>query len=681
MKMRVRIISLLLAFCLVLTMVACGKGGENPSESNPEQETKVQGAYEGDEFNNGAVGENGCVSSYNAIASQIGIDILKAGGNAVDAAVATTLAVGVVEPHHSGIGGSGLMTIYLANEKRYTTIEYLETIPSGGYDGYYVKAKYLNTARAAGVPGSVAGLAMALEKYGTMSWHDILQPIIKLCKEGFELDEVAADAMSAYADYFAMPGKEELYKHFTDEGFPYEAGSIFKNEDLGNTFETLANNGWQDFYRGTIAKKIADDMRKNGSLMDESDLAAYYAAEREPITSDYYGYKIVTIANPSVGGTLLLGALNIMEALNIKQYEQGSVEYWKVFNESCRYSSINSYNYSGDPAFYNMPSKVLTSQEYGDERAKLFSMDNALEKVPGSELESSKKETASSAGVALTVSPSTNPAAAGAPVQTYKGVKIDTSPVPATIDKVAYAKAYELGISKEEALNVIKKESAESEAESLADAADATAASTKDTSLDESQDTTHIAVIDKDGNIVSTTNTIGNSWGCMYMTPGLGFIFNTHLNNVSWTSETSPDYYKDAGKKVRSTMSPTIVTKDGEPVMAIGSPGSTVIPPVIASVINNILLYGNNVQQGINLPRAFTMDRTSEGPLTDITAETGRMTKATIRLLEVYGYTFRDGIDDYAEAEGGIAAIKINKEDGKIYGGGDPRRDYKAIAY
>lgn len=662
MKKGIKVISLLLAFAMMLSLVACG---DSSTASSAATET-TQAAVLGDEFGNAAVGSNGCVSSFSSVSSQIGLDILKAGGNAVDAAVATVIAIGIVEPHHSGIGGSGFMTVYLAEEDRYTTFEYLETIPSGGYEGYYTKANNLKTSRAAGVPGQVAGLALALEKYGTMSWHDVLQPCINLARTGFELDKEAADAMASYTDYFAAPGYEELYKLFTDEGFPYSEGDWFTNEDLANTLEILANEGWQSFYTGTLAQKIAAGMKESGSVMDESDLAAYYATEREPITTDYYGYTIVTVPNPSVGGTLVLGALNIMESLNIAQYEQGSADYWKVFNESLRFSSINAYAYSGDPAYYNLPSSTLTSQEYADERAKLFDEDCALEDVPKTEgIDFTRKASATSAGVATSVTPSINPAAQGTTVVNVGGAEAAT----------------DITFSQETGAPVSVNTDTTTTDDSTLMLDTTTQLDGSDNTLNESADTTHMAVIDKDGNIVSSTNTIGHSWGCYYVTPGLGFVYNNHLNNVSWTSETSPDYFADGGKKVRSTMSPTIVTKDGEPVMAVGSPGSTVIPPVIMSVINNVLLYGYNVQQAINLPRAFTMDRTSEGPLTDITAETGRMDKITIRLLEVYGYTFRDGIDDYAEVEGGIAAITIDKANNVITGGGDPRRGYKALAY
>lgn len=631
MKKITKILSLFLVISMLLSAAACGGGDEDATTSAQSQESESTGesteaapAVEGDEFGNAAVGKNGAVSSYNEISSQIGLDILQAGGNAIDAAVATALAVGVVEPHHSGIGGSGLMTIYLAEEDRYTTIEYLENIPGNVESDYYLKNRNIETPRAAGVPGQVAGLAMALEKYGTMSWHDILQPIIKLCREGFPIDEVAAGAMADGYEKFSKEGKEYLFELFTDDGFPYAEGDIFKNEDLGNTFETLAEKGWQDFYTGSIAEKISADFKANDAAMSMEDLANYYAAEREPIVTNYYGYDVVTVANPSVGGTLLIGALNIMEQLGIKDIEQGTADYWKVFNESVRLATNPSYTYSGDPAFYNMPSETLCSKEYAADRAKLYNPKAALDPLPDADLEYSKNEVPSLTGKAIAVTPTKNPLVSNIPVV---GETVSGTSQPDTIDQGG--------------------------------------------------NTTHIAVIDAQGNIVSTTNTVGLSWGCYHATPGLGFIYNTHLNNVSWTTESSPDYFADAGKRVRSTMSPTIVVKDGQPIMAVGSPGSTVIPPVIANIINNVLLYDMNIQQAINAPRALVIDR----PYVDMSGEQGRMDKKTVRLLEVFGYVFKNTISDYDAVCGGVAAITIDKESGTITAGGDPRRDYKALAY
>ncbi len=617
MKKAVKILSLILVLTMILSSVGCGKdtSSEAPetqsqasdttaAEEPSSQQAAPAGAYEGDEFNNGAVGETACVSSYSELTSQVGIDIMKAGGNAVDAAVATIFAVGVCEPHHSGIGGSGLMTIYLADEDRYTTIEYLETIPANVTASYYNKAQYVKTARAAGVPGQVKGLAYALEKYGTMTLAQVLEPVIKIAREGFVLDSVAAGAIADGYTEFNKEGYEYLFELFTNDGFPYSAGDTYKNEDLANTLQIIADKGADAFYTGEIAEKIVAGMKEAGAAISMEDLANYRCVEREPLTTEYYGNKIYTVSNPSNGGVLLLGALNIMEEADIKQYEQGSLDYWKVFNESIRLSNKDAYTYSGDPDFYDMPLDILVSKEHAKERFALMNMQACLYPVPGSDLPMARKDTKAAAGV-------------------------------------------------------------------------------DEETLDQGGCTTHIAVVDGSGNVVSSTNTVGYSWGCYYATPGLGFVYNNHLNNVSWTNADSPDYFADAGKKVRSTMTPTIVADaDGKPIMAVGSPGSTVIPPVVASVINNVTLYGMNPQEAINMPRAFTIDRdTANGPLTDLTAESGRLDRAMLRQLEVFGYSVIDGINDYAQVCGGVAAIYIDRAAGRLYGAGDPRRDYKAVAY
>lgn len=194
---------------------------------------------------------------------------------------------------------------------------------------------------------------------------------------------------------------------------------------------------------------------------------------------------------------------------------------------------------------------------------------------------------------------------------------------------------------------------------------------------DESQHTSHIAVIDKFGNIVSTTNTLGLGWGCKFAIPGTGFFFNSHISNLEHdpAKSDSPDYVIP-GKRVRSTITPTLILKDGEPIMAIGSPGSLAIPPAIATVLNNVLLFDMNIQQAINAPRAMAIDRF--GPT--MTIEAGRFDESTIKALEAYGYKIKE-VKDYDSAVGGIAAIYLDKEAGIFYAGADPRRNYKALAY
>ena len=594
-----KLLCLLLILCMLLSAVACGAAPAASEESAtasaeesapaeetvlPEEETAL--SMRGDEFGNGAVGSEYAVSSFSDVTSQVGMDILAAGGNAVDAAVATIFAVGVCEPHHSGIGGSGLMTIYLADSDTYTTIEYMEAIPMN-YDGTYTKAADNTTARGAAVPGQVAGLAYALEKYGTMSLSEVLQPAIKLAREGFVLDSVVAGAMADASALFSQEGYEYMQQLYTWDGIPYSSGDLFVNEDLANTLQAIADGGAEVFYTGEIAEKLVAGLQAAGNWITMEDLAAYRPNERTPVITDYYGYNIVGCSYPTAGGIWELESLNIMESLDIAQYEQGSNEYWRVFNEAIRIGALDAYTYFGDIDKYALPVDTLISQEYADARASLISLDSALVNVPSSDL--------------------------GDPE--------------------------ELGLA-------------------------------SDNSLDEATSTTHIAVVDGSGNVVSSTNTVGYSFGCNFAVEGLGFCLNNHmLNNL----------HTENGCHIKSSMSPTIVTKDGKPVLAVGSPGSRVIPCAIMSVINNVLLYDMTVQEAINAPRCFILSYNGNKPLLELTAETGRMDATLIRQLELYGYSFAEGMGSYEQQLGGIAAIYLD-EDGTIYAGGDPRRGYQGLA-
>lgn len=564
---------------------ASSSGGASSSvQTPPDVET-----MEGDDFGNGAVGTHGGVSSGSVYASQAGLEILQAGGNAVDAAVATAFAVGVCEPWLSGIGGCGMMNIYLKDGHQYEILEYMETVPVAVEPGWYNPETDVATAKNAAVPGQVAGLLTALEQYGTMSREEVMAPAIKLARDGFALEKRLADAISDNYNNFS----EEALAIYTNDGIPYAEGDLFKNEPLAATLQAISDGGMEAFYTGDIAKKMIEGLQANESLMAMEDLAAYQPMEREPIRTTYYGYEVVTVPPPSNGGDWLLEMLNIMEEKDISQYDVNSPEYLYIYNEACRIGLIDSYSYIGDPAFYNLPIAQMTSKEYAKERAGLIDMDNmkAMESVPFSDLPVEKL----------------NP----------------TAP--------------------------------------------------------ESQHTTHIAVIDQFGNIVSTTNTLGNGWGCKFMAPGLGFYYNSHVGNLDHENPESPDYVMP-GKRVRSTISPSLVLKDGEPIMAVGSPGSLAIPPAVAAIINNVLLYNMNVQQAINLPRAMAINRTKGNSPAIVSIEQPRFDEALIQQLIDMGYEMKD-VGDYNMAVGGIAAIYLDKETGKFYAGADPRRGYKALAY
>lgn len=477
-----------------------------------------------------------------------------------------------------------MMNIYLKEGNRYEILEYMETVPVAVTPGWYNPETDTNTAKNAAVPGSVYGLLTALEKYGTMTREQVMAPAIKLAREGFKMEKRLATAITD--SYDALPANAlEVY---TNGGIPYNAGDLFKNEQLANTLEAIAKGGIDEFYQGETGKKLVEALNKNGSLMSMEDLAAYYAAEREPISTTYHGYEVVTVPPPSNGGDWLLETLNILENYDLKAMGFNSPEYIFTFNEASRLALADSYAFIGDPAYYDLPIAQMTSKEYAKERIKLMPTDKVIEGAPP---------------------------------------------------------AGDLPVKKLEA------------------------------TAEESKHTTHIAVIDQYGNIVSTTNTLGNGWGCKYMAEGLGFFLNSHIGNLDHKNPDSPDYVMP-GKRVRSTISPSLVLKDGEPIMAVGSPGSLAIPPAVAMIINNVLLFDMNIQQAINAPRAMAIDR--KGPVLSI--EQPRFDAATVKALEDYGYTLKD-VGDYNMAVGGIAAIYLDKQAGRFYAGADPRRGYKALAY
>lgn len=545
-------------------------------------------SMEGDEFGNGAVGTNGGVSSCSPYSSQVGIDILKAGGNAVDAAVATAFAIGVVEPNLSGVGGCGMMNIYIKEGNQYKVLEYMETVPAAVEPGWFNSKEDGATAKNVAVPSQVHGLLTALEAYGTMSREEVMAPAIKLAREGFQMDQRLASAITDNYDILtAVKGFNELY---TNDGIPYSAGDDFKNEQLADVLERISKGGIEEFYTGSLAQEIVDGLQAGGSLITMEDMAAYTTADREPIRTTYHGYEVVTVPPPSNGGDWLLEMLNIMEHYDLKAMGFNTPEYLFTFNEASRLGLADSYAFIGDPAFYNLPIAQMISKEYTEERVKLMPKDKVFEgAAPSGDL----------------------------PVE-----KLDPTG-------------------------------------------------------EESKHTSHIAVIDQYGNIVSTTNTLGLGWGAKYMIDGLGFFFNSHISNMEHNPEKSdsPDYVQP-GKRVRSTISPTLVLKDGEPIMAIGSPGSLAIPPAIAAVINNVLLFDMNIQQAINAPRALAISRFDA----KITVEEKRFDEDTLKALEAYGYILNP-VGDYSSAVGGIAAIYLDKENNTFYAGGDPRRNYQALAY
>ena len=584
-------------------LTGCGPGGSQssspeagstPPAASQSTQTPEQPALPElttDTYGNAAVGYQAAVVSANEYTSRIGMDILEAGGNAVDAAVAMIFANSLTEPGATSLGGASFMTIYLKETGEYICIEAMETAPAAAGIDTLDEINEKKGAMLVTVPGQVHGALTALEKYGTMTREEVLAPVIQLAEEGFDVHISFEERASASFDKLVQ--NEEAAKIFTNEGLPYAVGDHFTNPDYADTLRKIAEGGIEEFYKGSIAQTIVDEVQRLGGLLTMEDMASYTSVEREPIRTEYYGYEVVTVPPPSNGGDWLLEMLNIMEEKDISQYDPSTLEYQYIFNEACRIGLVDSYTYIGDPAFYDLPVEEMISDEFAAERAALIDMDNmqAMESVPLSDLPVTKLEP----------------------------------------------------------------------------------------TAEESQHTTHIAVIDQYGNIVSTTNTLGNGWGCKFMAPGLGFFYNSHIGNLDHENPDSPDYVMP-GKRVRSTISPSLVLQDGNPIMAVGSPGSLAIPPAVATIINNVLLYGMNVQQAINEPRAMAINRSGMDSPARVSIEQPRFDPDLVAQMEGIGYEMKD-VGEYNMAVGGIAAIYLDRDNGIFYAGADPRRGYKALAY
>jgi len=519
------------------------------------------------------VSSTGMVAAAHPLASQAGLDILKAGGNAVDAVVATAFANGVVEPNANGIGGEGYIVIYMKGTNKATSIDYRsrasfnkaaegEKWPSDGH-------------RGVAVPGTVAGLAMALQKYGTMSLAQVIEPAIKLAEEGFVVSPTLAGVIS---DNFkrAMPN-QYLMSIIAPGGLPLEAGDIYKNPDLAKSLRLIAKEGPDAFYKGEIAKAIAADMKANKGLIDENDLAQYKAIEREPASGTYRGYDIVSAPAP-VGGFLLIESLNMLENYNLKFLGFDSAMKLHLFAEVFARAFDDYYDVLGDPDYVDVPMKALTSKGYANAKAASIKLD----------------------------------------AMTSKYEKINPN--------------------------------------------------------SEHWSTTHMSVVDKDGNVVALTQTLSSFYGAAVAVPGTGIILNNEMGNFNGKKGSSA---YAPGKRMNTTIAPTLIMKDGKSFATLGTPGAMRIIPTMTQIITNLIDYGMGMQEAIEAPRMYCTYLQGPGKTT-MELEGTLFPAKTSADLALLGYKVKsyEGRDLYF---GGVQGIVI--KDGKLYGGADPRRDGAVFGY
>ncbi|MFP4211417.1 MAG: gamma-glutamyltransferase [Alkalispirochaeta sp.] len=337
-------------------------------------------------YGRGATGENGVVAAAKPEASQVGVDILRKGGNAVDAAVAVGFALGVLEPNASGLGGGGFMLIKLADMREAVVVDFREKAPAAARpdmfrldsDGNVIGRTNILTGLASGVPGEVAGLLTALEEYGSgrLSRADVMQPAIDYAVNGYRVTEnlspIIASNLSKINDY---PATAEIY---TDDGLPPEVGSIIRNPDLANTLRQISRSGRNAFYRGRLARQIAEGVQAAGGIITVEDLADYEVEIREPITGTYRGYDIISTPPASSGGTIVIEILNILENIDMASLGIGTTEAAHVWIEAMRLGFADRGAYMADADFVDVPLEGLTSKEFARRRFEEIDMNRAM---------------------------------------------------------------------------------------------------------------------------------------------------------------------------------------------------------------------------------------------------------------------------------------------------------------
>jgi gamma-glutamyltranspeptidase/glutathione hydrolase len=467
----------------------------------------------------------GMVVAQETRAAKIGADILARGGNAVDAAVATGFAMAVTYPRAGNIGGGGFMVIHLADGARDIAIDYRETAPAATTrdifltDGKPDPRKSRLSALAIGVPGTVAGLTLALQKYGSGKFPlaELMAPAIRLARYGMPVEDDVADTMDIAQRLMGRwPSSTKIFMHA--DGTPLKEGEMLVQTDLAATLQAIADGGTRAFYEGPVAAKLAHAVKDAGGIMTTEDLKAYQAVERAPVRSTYRGYDIVSMPLPSSGGTVLAEMLNILENFDLKTMGADSADTSHLLVEAMKRGYADRAHYLGDLAASDVPLQRLLSKAYGKSLSNTIDMQRAT---------------------------------------------------PA--EQVA----------------------------------------TLITQPREGQNTTHFSVVDKFGNAVSNTTTLNFPYGLGLVANGTGVLLNNELDDFTAAVGASNFYglvgseanLPGPGKRPLSSMTPTIVLKDGKPWLVTGSPGGSYIITAVLQVIVNVIDHDMNVAAAVAKPR------------------------------------------------------------------------------
>jgi len=535
---------------------------------------RLVGGDMSDALNRRCESDTAMVSSGKFEATKIGVEILKKGGNAIDAAVAVGFAMGVAEPATSGLGGGGFMTIKTSENEKPLFLDFREFAPENAYPGMWsldANGKIIDKENAIGaksvsVPGEVAGLIYALENYGSLPLETILEPSIKLAEDGIVVSNMMEKMLKQYTPYLSKC--EHATKIYLNNNKAYKAGDLLKNVDLACTLKAIVEDGKNAFYSGAVGQAIIETVDEKGGLLTHKDLSEYQVEEKEPVVGTYRGYTIISSPPPSSGGTHIIQTLNILEQFDVSSMDVNSTEYVHLFSEALKLAYEDRAKFMADTDFIDVPLKGLRSKRYSENLANRIEIDKARK--------------------------------------------------PECFDPWTY----------------------------------------------EHDDTTHYSIGDKNGNLVSVTKTINHFFGACMVAKGTGVLLNDTMADFS-TNKFDVNAV-DRRKKPLSTMSPTVVLKDGKPFAIIGSPGGVRIISVVVQIISKLIDHDMDIQDAIDSPRV------TQNATNNLQYES-RIPHKVIKELEKMGHDMVPCLS-YDKKMGGVNAIVYNSN-GSIVGGADPRRD------
>jgi len=523
--------------------------------------------------------KHGMVVAMESTAADVGVAVLEKGGNAVDAAVAVGFAMAVTHPFAGNLGGGGYMLIRMA-DGRATFIDFRERAPEKASRNMYLDAKGAMTKdstegwRSSGVPGTVRGFEIAVNKYGKKKWAENMAPAVELASKGFPVSYSLAEGLKGSRSLASSPESKRIFQR---NGSFYDVGEKLVQPELAQTLERISKNGANEFYEGETAKRFAEEMAKNGGLISLSDLKSYKAIERTPLTGKYKNYTIITSPPSSSGGIALLEMLGILEGTNYEKAGSGSASAIHYQAEAMRRAYADRNEYVGDPDFVKVPIKGLLDPAYLSKLRASIDPERA------------------------TPSDSVKP---GKPVGS------------------------------------------------------------------ESMETTHYSVVDGEGNAVAVTYTLNGGYGNGITVPGLGFLLNNEMDDFA-SKPGTPNMFGlvqgevnaiAAGKRPLSSMTPTIVLKDGKLFMTAGAPGGSRISTAVAQVILNVLDFGMNVQDAVDAPRVHHQWQPDK-----LSLEHG-ISPDTVALLKSRGYEV-----DYAPGVVLAQVAAIVSDGGWLQGASDGR--------